>query len=259
VTEAEWIAFLQRPEIPAFNRAMLENPDDDLPRLVFADWMDENCSDDAVNAAVRESITNDRRWTEWPHRQKNRKWRLSFTRGRLAAWVDVQIRPPDRRPPRIVLEACWPTLWVEAISFGTLQGYHLEGWLRDRPAETLLTLGISGRGRERPLALVCSSRLYRLTHLIVDGWDRPASLFPSLTECLRIGRLSHLTLIGITFEPGEVEQLAGSPTATRLQSLSLVHCQVSAAGAAALANSPYLCEAIRGQFRHPPDDGGANR
>ncbi len=32
VTEGRWIAFLQRPEIPAFNRAMLINPDDDLPR-----------------------------------------------------------------------------------------------------------------------------------------------------------------------------------------------------------------------------------
>ena len=37
MTEAEWIAFFRRPEIPAFNAAMLEHPDADLPRLVFAD------------------------------------------------------------------------------------------------------------------------------------------------------------------------------------------------------------------------------
>lgn len=93
MTEAEWIAFLQRPEVPAFNRAMLDNPDDDLPRLVFADWMDENCPDTAVNAAVRGSIVGARKVTAWPGQEESRGVRLEFIRGRVRARVESQLRP----------------------------------------------------------------------------------------------------------------------------------------------------------------------
>lgn len=100
MSEAEWIVFLQRPEIPAFNRAMLDNPDDDLPRLVFADWMDENCPDTAVNAAVRESVANEDRCAAWPGLQENPAWKLTFLRSRVVMrvnWVDRHPAPPNRR------------------------------------------------------------------------------------------------------------------------------------------------------------------
>ena len=37
-------------DAPAFFRAIEANPDDDTPRLVYADWLDENAASDADRA-----------------------------------------------------------------------------------------------------------------------------------------------------------------------------------------------------------------
>ncbi len=100
MTEAEWIAFLQRPEIPAFNRAMLANPDDDLPRLVFADWMDENCPDDFFNRFIRESITSQNHIAfRVGYGSESRL--LDFDRGRIYASLYSRSPPPKRRELRV--------------------------------------------------------------------------------------------------------------------------------------------------------------
>ena len=40
-------------DAPAFFRAIEAEPDDDTPRLVYADWLDENAASDADRAGRR--------------------------------------------------------------------------------------------------------------------------------------------------------------------------------------------------------------
>lgn len=279
MTEAEWIAFLQRPEIPAFNRAMLENPDDDLPRLVFADWLDENCPDAAVNAAVRTSISNQQAHVPWPGLKRNRTWSLMFTRGRLTAWVNRQKGPPQRRPPRLLVEAVWQAGWVEHVVFGSIQGFPLSLWFRDPPMETVLAVSVMGTSFENPdqfVVLLTSPHLTRVISFGVVGWYQPSCLAHTLSRCPIVARLSALTLSSAQLSSDGLTTLASSPSLAGLATLSLVGCaiddagavalsttphlarlkhlslghnNITDAGAAALANSPYLCEAIRAQWR----------
>ena len=278
MTEAEWIAFLQRPEIPAFNRAMLEAPEDDLPRLVFADWMDENCPDTAVNEAVRASLTNEHRLATWPGLKRSRTWGLTFTRGRLTAVVNRQEGPPQRRPPRLVLEAAWQAGWVENVMFGSI-GYPRWLWFRDPPMETVLAVSVSGAGFENPdqfIGLLTSPRLTRVISLGVVGWFLPSCLAHTLVRCPIVGRLSALTLVSAQLTPDGLIALTNSPFVSGLTTLNLTACMIgdagaitlansprltnlthllldhnniSDAGAAAIANSPYLCEDIRRRWR----------
>ena len=75
----------------AFLAAIIANPDDDLPRLVFADWMDENCPDTAVNAAVRGSITNEHKQVVWPAQREVRAFQLDCVRGRVRLMMKSQL------------------------------------------------------------------------------------------------------------------------------------------------------------------------
>lgn len=251
MTEAEWIAFLQRPEIPAFNRAMLDNPEDDLPRLVFADWMDENCPDTAVNAAVRESINGDLKYVAWPNLRGNRKWSLSFVRGRVMAWVDVEVRPPQRRPARIILESAWQSGWVEAVLFGDVRGHTIEGWVYDPPMRNVSTVGLPG-GELLGVTLIrwlSPELMPRLIRLEVRGPYSDAGLVRELAASPHMARIEILSLPACPIVDDDAIALARSPHVANLKQLNLDVLDFTPAGAAALANSPYLCEAIRAQWR----------
>lgn len=284
MSEAEWIAFLQRPEFPAFNRAMLDNPEDDLPRLVFADWMDENCPDAEVNRAVRESISGEHRQAAWPNLRRNRKWNLTLVRGRVTIWVNLQLRPPQRRPPRTVLEAAWQAGWVEGMLFGRLHGHFVGGWFDDPPVRGVRVVGLAGDSVSAFMLAhrLTPSRMPHLQTLALNGQPTEPGFVTELTASAVFARLVHLSLCGMRLTQSEVEALAGSPHLSGLNTLALGACDIqdagaaalaqsphlaklerldldmngiTDAGAAALADSPYLCEAIRAQWRRSADVG----
>lgn len=277
MTEAEWIAFLQRPEIPAFNRAMLANPEDDLPRLVFADWLDEHCPDGAVNKAVRASIANPTPRPKWPRGVKGDRTHLLFNRGRVMAGVPESRRVPANRPPRKLFEAMWRALWVEVVSFGRMGNEILWQWLYDPATEALTRVWLHAQDLTSVnlSALLGSPHLVRLTSLVIHGgsridWFSALAVTPVLTrleelkviECdlrddgflalvtsAHLSGLKVLSLPGCTLSEVGVVSLANSPHLRGLERLELFEERVSPPGAAALANSSYLCEAIRAQWR----------
>src|SRR5262245_34623677 len=106
MTEAEWIAFLQRPEIPVFNRAMLANPTDDLPRLVFADWLDENCPDTRICDVVRQSMSG--RPCMMHFLPVPSGVNVHAERGRL----ELQLEPNPPPPAGHGCRAMWESGWV---------------------------------------------------------------------------------------------------------------------------------------------------
>jgi uncharacterized protein (TIGR02996 family) len=292
VTEAEWIAFLQWPEIPAFNRAMLQNPDDDLPRLVFADWMDENCPDREVCAAVRRSITSQEQRSVWPGLRETPAWRLTFHRARIAMWVnwvDRHPAPPPHRRPRTLLEAVWRTGWVEVAEFGRGQYNSLEGWFSALAMRGVTAVSIGGSllFPDHLSQLLASPELLQVDSLTLNGWQPGSDFVAVLIDAPIVSRIRTLNLKATPLNPSALATLVRHRCVTRLETLSLslvswLNCDESAAvlansaqlrnlkhllleshgitdaGAAALANSPYLCEAIRAQWRRPAD-GGANR
>jgi uncharacterized protein (TIGR02996 family) len=277
VTEAEWIAFLQRPEIPAFNRAMLVNPDDDLPRLVFADWMDETCPDTAVNAAVRRSVTHPDEREQWVSVQPL-GMAMAFVRGRLRVSIQEAVPPPSNPSPRTPLEAVWRSNWVGNIAFGyfprhevltqwaidpgmaTVQGVefhdvrsgeHLRTLLESSELTALTSLEVqSGRdGGVMVQVLTESEVLPRLRALACGGHDFGGDRLQLLWSSSRVQELKDLALRWVPFSTATVVSMANSPHLRGLERLQISGHEVNSVGAAALANSPYLCEAIRAQWR----------
>lgn len=279
MTEVEWITFLQRPEFPAFNRAMLENSDDDLPRLVFADWMDENCPDTAVNAAVRESVTGNGKCRGWPDLPAN-AWDLWFERGRVTAEINRASRPVVRRRARTFLEAVWKANWVETADFACdYSGIGLSRWFTDAPMESVSRIKLfcpSVGTPDRLVNLFSSPRLTNVTALEVFGWEANWCFATTLVQCHLLSHLRFLSLRKIHFAADGVAELVRSHATVQLTSLELSECdlndsdaraiadspwlvglkvlklkpsRITKVGAAALANSPYLCEAIRAQWQ----------
>lgn len=290
MTEAEWIAFLQRPEIPAFNRTMLDNPADDLPRLVFADWMDENCPDVEVNAAVRESISGRNQRAKWPGLPMGRAWHLVFARGRVTAEFNHSARPVKRRPVRTLLEGVWQAGWVATVVFADHRRHFgtVANWFQDAGMSGVEAIVLDGviLVPEQLEELLASPHLTTLTSLELAGDEPGGSILRAFAAAPPLPRLRVLRLSGPAFGLGELVALAASPQVAGLRALHVTRCHVNEiagmalansphlagltelhlptltmtpAGIAALANSPYLCEAIRVQWRRPTDEGGANR
>jgi uncharacterized protein (TIGR02996 family) len=276
VTEAEWIAFLQRPEIPAFNRAMLDKPDDNLPRLVFADWMDENCPDTAVNTAVRESIT-----TRDPHGQ----WvdvqplggLVGFIRGRHHVSIQDEVRPMSVAWPTTLLSALWQANWIGQIFFNVISEESLSVWVNDQGMGAVESLTLIALHSAKQLVnLLASPQLTALTSLGVQSSHEGPAMLEAILDSAVLPRLVALELDGMGFRRHVLQRMFRAPQVQGLKSLTLRRCfpsvetlvtlancphlrglerlsfstdQVDRSGTAALANSPYLCEAIRAQWR----------
>jgi uncharacterized protein (TIGR02996 family) len=261
VDEAEWIAFLQRPEIPAFNRAMLDNPDDDLPRMVFADWLDENCPDADVNRVVRESISGEQKVASWPRLQGNREWYLAFTRGRIFAWINVVVRLSRRRQPQRMLEAVWRSEWVETVLFGNVRGHVVDSCIHTRGMWGVRSLGLTGIGLQAASLIrwLSPELTPRLTGLGIYRPCLDAGWLQALATSPNVARLTTLTLTACQIGDEGVFVLASSPHLANLRHLHLEAETVSPAAAILLANSPYLWEGIREQWRPRPDEVWAHR
>ncbi len=58
MTSDEWLNFFEHPDVFAFCAKIAENPDDLAPKLVFADWLEENCSDEWFAGIYRKAISD---------------------------------------------------------------------------------------------------------------------------------------------------------------------------------------------------------
>jgi uncharacterized protein (TIGR02996 family) len=265
----------------AFLQDILAHPDDDAPRLIFADWLEEQGDANSVaraefiriQCALAAGNLPQKRRAELARRERQildvwgKEWarpicRLAqswtFHRGfidEVAMWIDTFLRYAGqlfrRAPiqclsflPRMVPQSypdIYPPLNVAALA----DSKHLR---------RLRGLGLSQNQLESRdvRALIVSEHLTNLMELdlsynrIGDSGIRALAAWPLL------GNLEYLNLRGNDIGANGVrvltqalEELASSPTGLRLKQLELSHDNLSAAGQRVIAESFLLRRLVR--------------
>lgn len=241
MTEAEWTAFLQRPEIPAFNRAMLANPDDDLPRLVFADWVEENHSHRRFVKQLRLSVSRAGDLLHCPAFPESRGLHAGLWRGRLAldfrpvAGIEVRLLREEMDFLRVVLSSGWLgriRVWVHGVD-GVVTSPECVDWVCWPDIEWLEIGG----------------------HI---DWQ-PAIWAFVLSEPTRFPKLSTLVQCGDTASrTEELERWLSSPVVQQLKRFDLGYGRRWPEVVDAVRRSPHLSAELKAQMQ-ATDEGGANR
>jgi uncharacterized protein (TIGR02996 family) len=247
-----------------FLQAVLDNPDDDAPRLAFADWLEEHGDperaefirvqvelaglpedDDRQYAlAARERALLGRHEQEWAGSLGRGQSRPTFRRGFVShLFIDAQTLPEAADAAftvapldgLIVLKARGSVQRLAACS-------HLQ-----RLAELIIGGGIDGSygllGDDLRHLVACP-HLGRLRRLGLFRSRIRFDHFQSLVESPLFARLTRLHLIRCEFSEGAgvraAEALAASPASRGLEELSLEATDVLSAGLRALVASPHL-------------------
>jgi uncharacterized protein (TIGR02996 family) len=242
-------------------QAILESPDDDVPRLVYADWLDEHGAESSERGefiraqielarpgldaprraalAARESdllARNGYRWRralpEWAQRYPFDSPSGGFRRGFVAAvhaLGEGLVRDPSALwavapVEEVILEGCPP---------GAIRDLAACPWLR-----RLRSLTIDGElPEDSTRALADSPWLDNLTSLALYGDNLSDSAAEAFAGSSSLPRLRELTLASHGLTDSAVAALA-VPRLAGLTSLSLRSQQISLAGAGILATSP---------------------
>jgi uncharacterized protein (TIGR02996 family) len=190
----------------AFLQAIIEAPDDDAPRLVYADWLEE-------------------------HGQPER-----------AAFIRVQCelaRMPEGNPSRAELTERERALlaehgraWAEALNLQPQEVIFRRGFVEEAAIEAHPLLAGAGPFAKTPLR-----------DLMVQGYEGNqlgAAGARALASWLQLARLEALRLPENDLFDEGVIALAASPYLANLRVLDLGNNQISEEGMAALAGSPHL-------------------
>jgi uncharacterized protein (TIGR02996 family) len=194
----------------AFLQAILESPDDDVPRLVYADWLDEQGESAAtaraalirVQFALRDLPADD------PRRLQLEECERDLLVAHESAWTD-----PLRRHCHV--QRCrFRGGFVERVVIS------VEDFLAE--AERLFTLA--------PVREVC--------FLPYGHLPRSADSLPQLADSPHLQRLSAVDLSSFYLDESGARALAGSPHLTRLETLRLNVSGPAFCGI--LADAPFL-------------------
>jgi uncharacterized protein (TIGR02996 family) len=200
-------------EDEAFLRAILDAPDDDAPRLMYADWLDEH---------------GDPRRAEFIRLQC-----------RLAAMDECDPERPDLVDREWELLAVYRKRWRPAESSGLekhifrsdfLRGFfarvnvpadalleHGEEWFGAYPLEELQVRDATGRMAE----IAQQPWLARVSSLVLLHGVLTAEDLEALFASRHTGRLRRLTLLSVSLTPDMMQQLVAWPGLRRLRHLSL--------------------------------------
>lgn len=243
MSEAEWIAFLQRPEIPAFNRAMLDNPDDDLPRLVFADWVEENHPHRRFAKLLRLSIHRPKHVVHFSAFPEMHGVQVGLWRGRFAL---EQLRVMGGGPNRL-LRAELEVLPLLASS----------GWVGRVSAEVW-----GSDGEVTSPTFVTDIHWAGVEWLEIGGHiDRQ----PALSQFVfahpqRFPKLSAVVNCGEMPDPAALRAMFASPLITQLTHFDLGFRWNWPEVEEVVRTSPHLTAQLKARWGWAAtDDGGANR
>jgi uncharacterized protein (TIGR02996 family) len=193
------------PSDEAFLHAICENPQDDAPRLIYADWLEEH----------------------------GKPERAEFIR------VDVELARLDEDDPR------WPALAArgrellerhgdEWRRLPNLPGIRWGRWERGFVVEA--------RAAHAKAFLENAATLFRVTPLrrLEFGARVTARTLARILAVPELARLDHLALWRSPLETAGAEAVARSPHLAGLSTLSLGQCRLGSGGVAALAAAPHL-------------------
>jgi uncharacterized protein (TIGR02996 family) len=203
----------------AFLRDIQEHPDEDAPRLIYADWLDDRGG--PGDAARAEFI------------------RVQCELPRLPVGTSDERRAVLRARAHQLLREHWED-WGRPLA--RLLG-HQKSWSvvvapHHFQRGFLETLRVPTQ-----LFLSCAEELFRLTplrHLQLEG---AGALAGALAGCHYLGRLETLHFVDYYQDPidaGAMRALAGSPHLGRLRALRLYNNNLGDEGVRALAGAPWL-------------------
>lgn len=192
----------------AFLQAILDAPDDDAPRLLFADWLEEYGDAD----------------------------RAEFIRIQVAlAGRGPGLAPAGLWSRQKELLVRHDEEWSTPARVAASSWSYERGFIEEVEAEA----GAFLDGAEE-LFLRAPVRRVRL------HWERgsllASSYIPRLADCAPLNRLNHLDLSGNILGSDGLQALLVAAPLTGLTSLSLRECQIGDRGARALAQSPLLTQ-----------------
>ncbi|HEY1378820.1 MAG TPA: TIGR02996 domain-containing protein, partial [Gemmataceae bacterium] len=216
------------PDADAFLRAVIDNPDDDLPRLVYADWLDEHGDAERaefirVQCAMARPPMTKAQFERWFGRSQEL---LTMHRERWVGPIGELVEFASFRRgfvyridlPATAFLAHAQRLWSLAPI----------GWVRLKDAwEEVENLAVSPH--------LGSVQMLSLYSNYLNDDDAAVLLKSPFIARLRLLDLGHNRLTAAT-----AETLATCPFLDGLQSLDLNGNPVSSRGVAALAASPYL-------------------
>jgi uncharacterized protein (TIGR02996 family) len=248
-----------RPEVAAFLADIRDDPDDDTPRLILADWLEEHGDegDRARAELIRVQVErarlspNDPRQPELRQREEHLilSWRLhwsgplagrvrflNYHRGTVALTVTC---PMLRSPSLLALQQTEEWAWVvrlEIVEVTHANGARLTSCPLIADVAELSLRGPVGGPEHTVWALTFADSLARLVRLrLSGGGDR----LRFLVNAHRLLRLRELDLTGNNIGNGGTQVLAGAHLPA-LSSLSLARNIIGDTGARELAASPHL-------------------
>jgi uncharacterized protein (TIGR02996 family) len=211
----------------AFLADIIDNPNDDAPRLIFADWLQDNGDPDRA-AFIRAQIEWARTAPEDPHRPIVQRQAQALLNAHGLAWLKEV--PAWARPNASFVRGFVMQIDVTAREF--FRG--AAGLFRRAPVRAVR---LRAANREQVLALASADHLGRLTELdLSDNGLTDESLVPLLSSA-KLGLLTALDLGSNRGGPGTVRAIAGSPRLRGLTSLSLSMQSIGPEGARLLAES----------------------
>jgi uncharacterized protein (TIGR02996 family) len=196
-----------------FLRAILDNPDDDTPRLVYADWLDENGESERAEF-IRVQCRLARTGSNDPGRRSLREEKDRLRDQHLAKWLGALAEDPE-----------YPGYWEFERSFLTEIALGPRRYLRH--ADRL-------------------ARLAPVQHVVLrfadDGDEEEAdeTVFAGLAACPHLERWVSLDLKDQSLGAERLAALAPSPHWAHLRRLDLGGCLLGDVGLAALATAPRL-------------------
>ena len=230
------------PAHEPFLRAICEAPDDDAPRLVFADWLDENGDTERaefirqhVQLARQPEVADlDRRCAEL-FQANGRRW-IADLPGPAGLWAEFAISgSPGSRGIRLQFEvggergeSVYENTWVEFTP-------GLGDWDRGFPSAVYVQ-GSSDTFLAHVDRVAEFVPVHRL-HLL--NLDDPAALVRRIAGLPFLSKLREL-ILPFSLPDEAAEALAYSPFAPGLRQVSLVADRMTDRAGRAFAESPYL-------------------
>jgi uncharacterized protein (TIGR02996 family) len=221
------------PAHEPFLRAICEAPDDDAPRLVFADYLDETGDPDRATFIRRHielarylSADDLERWKDELFRQHAPGW-IAELPGPASLWVEQYMTPAVR--------------WAEEGDVS-----QLGTWTEEPPALKDWHRGFPAAVYVRGAGDVFLAHVDRITDLVpvrrispLDA-DNVGELIRTIAGLPFLRKLRELKLPGQPLPDDAVVALANSPFATNLRFVALLAEGMTDRAGRAFAESPYL-------------------
>jgi uncharacterized protein (TIGR02996 family) len=216
-----------RPEVLAFLEEIKQRPEDDTPRLVLADWLEEH--GDPRGEFVRVQCRLARLAEDDPRRPALLRQQAELLGSHTSEWL-------GRLPPGTKTEFRRGLLWL-MLGYRSLRGRLLRQWVSTGNAVWLGGLQLHHMlGFDSLLALLPRVRLvalgFRLCGLQDDQIKR-------LIESSAMANLYELDFQFNNLTAGALKALAATPFLARLGELDLGHNGVGPEGAQVLASVPW--------------------